>query len=58
MDIIQAEFNESQIEEIQRFAAAMNMSVEEFVETATRKLVAEAKDHVKEQLKPRLKVVK
>lgn len=58
MDIIQAEFNEAQIEEIRIIANAMNMSVEEFVETATRKLVAEAKDHVKEQLKPRLKVIK
>lgn len=58
MDTIQAEFNEVQMEEIRILANAMNMSVEEFVETATRKLVTEAKDHVKEQLKPRLKVIK
>lgn len=58
MDIIQAEFNDNQMEEIRIIANAMNMSVEEFVETATRKLVAEAKDHVKQQIKPTLKVIK
>lgn len=58
MDIIQAEFNDIEIHEIQVFAKAMNMSMEEFVEVATRKLVSEAKDHARQQLKPKLKIVK